>query len=339
MPSLLAPAFLLSLLLAASSIYQPCESDANCPDNSSCNPEAQVCRCHEGFIGSCNISAAALTDTAQTYFLNGSSISYFYITPVERNKFIRISVSICEEELQPITLYFWGETGFETHFSPATTFVPPLYREFEQNCSQLTFPEFYFYSQRNGDSERLIIGIQSEAADLPLRMAAEQKVSYAIYISYYLAVSVMALLLLSFCGSMLVAIFRRRRVPALPTRHQPEEDNNIDHFEEYLPSFKFQPGGERLECPICLQLLEHNEPARKTPCEHTFHSACLDSWCVKNVNCPVCRHDLAYEFVRAIKESLRARPGNKEKYMRDWEESIEMETVSKDSCEVREEML
>lgn len=99
-------------------------------------------------------------------------------------------------------------------------------------------------------------------------MAVEQKVSFAIYISYYLAVSVMVLLLLSFFGSMMVAIFRRRRIPALTaTRNaQTEEDNNIDYFEEYLPKFKFQAGSDKLECPICLQLLEQNETARKTPC-------------------------------------------------------------------------
>lgn len=62
------------------------------------------------------------------------------------------------------------------------------------------------------------------------------------------------------------------------------------------------------------------------------------------MNCPVCRHDLAYEFLRAIRESLRTRPScssssNKERYMKDWEESIEMEAVSKGSCEIREEML
>lgn len=205
----------------------------------------------------------------------------------------------------------------------------------------VTFPNFYFYTQRNGESERLIIGIQSDAADLPLKMVVEQRVSYGIYISYYVAVSVMVLLLLSFFGSMLIAIFRRRRIPALPTRSiEVEEDNNIDYFEEYLPRVKFQQAGnDKIECPICLQLLEENQTVRKTPCDHTFHSDCLDSWCVKNVNCPVCRHDLAYEYVRAIKESLEVRATNKSRYMKNWEESIEMETVSKDSCDIREEML
>lgn len=75
-------------------------------------------------------------------------------------------------------------------------------------------------------------------------MVVEQRVSYAIYISYYVAVSVMVLLLLSFFGSMLIAIFRRRRIPALPTRRiEAEEDNNIDYFDEYLPKIKYQLAG------------------------------------------------------------------------------------------------
>lgn len=46
-------------------------------------------------------------------------------------------------------------------------------------------------------------------------------------------------------------------------------------------------------CPICLQQIEERELVRKTPCNHIFHNMCIDCWCAKILNCPVCRSDLS----------------------------------------------
>jgi uncharacterized protein (DUF2225 family) len=70
-----------------------------------------------------------------------------------------------------------------------------------------------------------------------------------------------------------------------------------------MPSFKGEAlGSEKSMCPICLMQIEKREQARKTPCAHSFHANCIDSWCKKNLNCPVCRCELSREKINEKKQ-------------------------------------
>ncbi|PIM97757.1 hypothetical protein CDL12_29772 [Handroanthus impetiginosus] len=46
------------------------------------------------------------------------------------------------------------------------------------------------------------------------------------------------------------------------------------------------------ECAVCLSILEGKTGRRVLPCQHEFHTVCVDRWlsvpCFKNT-CPVCR--------------------------------------------------
>lgn len=42
------------------------------------------------------------------------------------------------------------------------------------------------------------------------------------------------------------------------------------------------------ECPICLEALDE-KTCTTTPCNHTFHTGCLNSWINQNHSCPLCR--------------------------------------------------
>ena len=45
-------------------------------------------------------------------------------------------------------------------------------------------------------------------------------------------------------------------------------------------------------CTICLESFEPRQEVRTTPCSHTFHVACIDSWLeIRNV-CPNCKQEL-----------------------------------------------
>jgi len=43
------------------------------------------------------------------------------------------------------------------------------------------------------------------------------------------------------------------------------------------------------DCSICLKRINNDDLKQKTPCEHTFHTACLSRWTQANNFCPLCR--------------------------------------------------
>lgn len=46
-------------------------------------------------------------------------------------------------------------------------------------------------------------------------------------------------------------------------------------------------------CSVCQDTMRSGESIRHiTVCNHTFHRTCIDTWFVRNVRCPVCRHDI-----------------------------------------------
>ena len=46
-------------------------------------------------------------------------------------------------------------------------------------------------------------------------------------------------------------------------------------------------------CSVCQDTITLEEDVRQIiHCEHNFHKGCIDTWFVRNVHCPVCRHDI-----------------------------------------------
>ena len=46
-------------------------------------------------------------------------------------------------------------------------------------------------------------------------------------------------------------------------------------------------------CTICQENMHTGESVRRiNACTHSFHSGCIDTWFIRNVRCPVCRHDI-----------------------------------------------
>ncbi|KAF5134666.1 E3 ubiquitin-protein ligase ZNRF3 [Metarhizium brunneum] len=43
-------------------------------------------------------------------------------------------------------------------------------------------------------------------------------------------------------------------------------------------------------CAICLDVLKDDDMVRRLPCQHYFHSSCLDTWYLRQHNtCPLCK--------------------------------------------------
>lgn len=145
----------------------------------------------------------------------------------------------------------------------------------------------------------IILGVTG-GSTLPLNftISVSQQITSGFALYYYIIIVVAIIFVLCIVIGVTVCLCRRRRRGAYqmqgmspPPPPQPVT-NNIQHFQRYMPVIQAQNiTSERSTCSICLQIIELSENVRQTPCKHTFHSSCIDFWCLKNLSCPVCRTD------------------------------------------------
>ena len=64
------------------------------------------------------------------------------------------------------------------------------------------------------------------------------------------------------------------------------------------------------KCDVCLSSFEEGEVLRTLPCEHAFHSSCIDRWLLgsKSATCPCCRFNICAKKVDTCCEVTRERP-------------------------------
>ena len=58
---------------------------------------------------------------------------------------------------------------------------------------------------------------------------------------------------------------------------------------------KISKNNEEEECPICLDNLDINE-TKILPCNHIFHTLCIDTWLKRKNMCPLCRFPLTKNY-------------------------------------------
>ncbi|KAM5546790.1 receptor [Rosa sericea] len=117
--------------------------------------------------------------------------------------------------------------------------------------------------------------------------------------------TVLAISFISFIvilGILLIAIFAPRHWLYSQGRNQLPK--SVDRkVVEALPCFTFSSArlGEchsEETCAICLENYKDGEILKVLPCQHEFHSSCVDSWLTKwGTCCPVCKHDMKTKSV------------------------------------------
>ena len=83
-----------------------------------------------------------------------------------------------------------------------------------------------------------------------------------------------------------------------------QEKQDLSYFDELMPSTMITPEALRDHkvCCICLQEYDFNSMVRLTPCKHCIHAECLDKWCLKTLNCPMCRASLSQENIAKLRQ-------------------------------------
>jgi len=62
-----------------------------------------------------------------------------------------------------------------------------------------------------------------------------------------------------------------------------------------LKALKYKEGlieKDSANCAICLADYEDDEELRYLPCNHHFHSECVDQWLLINKSCPFCKREI-----------------------------------------------
>nr|XP_011462255.1 PREDICTED: receptor homology region, transmembrane domain- and RING domain-containing protein 1 [Fragaria vesca subsp. vesca] len=117
--------------------------------------------------------------------------------------------------------------------------------------------------------------------------------------------TVLAISFLSFIvilGILLIALFAPRHWLYSQGRNQLPKSVDTKVVEA-LPCFTFSSArlGEchsEETCAICLENYKDGEILKVLPCQHEFHSSCVDSWLTKwGSCCPVCKHDMRTKSV------------------------------------------
>ncbi|KAL2532088.1 RING/U-box superfamily protein [Abeliophyllum distichum] len=79
-------------------------------------------------------------------------------------------------------------------------------------------------------------------------------------------------------------------------REIPEKEGFIPASKASIESLPVVPITEPgLECPICLSEFEVNQDVKQMPCNHKFHSDCINKWLGIHGSCPFCRYKMPEE--------------------------------------------
>lgn len=77
-------------------------------------------------------------------------------------------------------------------------------------------------------------------------------------------------------------------------QHQPRATPTSSKALQKLPEIIIEEKhlAQKLECTICKDSFSLGDQTIQLPCEHLYHSECIQPWLAQNNTCPVCRYEL-----------------------------------------------
>ena len=93
---------------------------------------------------------------------------------------------------------------------------------------------------------------------------------------------------------------------------EPEKKTAPPSLVDHLPCRTSRGGCAERECAVCLSQFEAGDRVRALPCQHEFHSSCIDRWLLEmNCTCPCCRLDLCQHAAQQRAASASAGEGTR----------------------------
>jgi len=69
-------------------------------------------------------------------------------------------------------------------------------------------------------------------------------------------------------------------------------DETLQQIERFTWPPQDNQGSTQTTCMICLGDFSVEEPCRRLPCRHVFHSDCVDEWLRRCTDCPICKSNV-----------------------------------------------
>ncbi|CAN6541520.1 unnamed protein product [Malus baccata var. baccata] len=153
-----------------------------------------------------------------------------------------------------------------------------------------------FVSKASG--EMLKEHARGEEGECCIFLLPNEKAWFVFAVSLISFLTVLGLLIIANCAR------RDWRWPYSQGRNQLPQSADTK-IVDALPCFTFSSAGldechTEETCAICLENYKDSEILKVLPCQHEFHSSCVDSWLRKWArNCPVCKHDIRKKIATA----------------------------------------
>ncbi|XP_072033648.1 E3 ubiquitin-protein ligase RNF13-like isoform X2 [Amphiura filiformis] len=196
---------------------------------------------------------------------NKTEAQPIYIALIRRND--------CDFDEKVLNAQSAGYLGVIVHNVGSNNILPMSGSQF---AGQISIPSVFV-----GEHDGLKLGLEyNYTTGYSVRITPGFVFPYHIYLIPFAAiVGVCFILMVGFMIAKYVRDRRRMRRARL----------SKDHLKK-LPIKKFKKGDDYDICAICLDEYEDGDKLRILPCNHAFHSKCVDPWLTNNKRtCPVCK--------------------------------------------------
>ncbi|CAD8100578.1 unnamed protein product [Paramecium sonneborni] len=292
----------------------------------SCNTKIGICACSSEFADlDCSKQAKSLLLQQPLKNLTIHKQEYFYFERDQSISNITLSLDLMNplqknSDTQVFIMYENFEIGLpnENFFDYSISLFNSTSQSQEIDLNTL------IYDLNIERFQRLLITVKTKSSDLIQLSINISNVddNFSIDSSLlivYVLVSIAIILILAWIIIIIIRYKRSSRIHQISNSIlNPQNDNNRSNyftknkklFDEYMPKLlylqileipQFLESEVQETCSVCLLEYQKDAICRFTPCNHIFHSDCLEQWIMKNENCPLCRCALDLKTLLELK--------------------------------------